>query len=260
MERSGPQALASLPVIVSGQIRKIEEVDRYRFVALQDGPITLSLTAAAIGSPLTAAVEVRDARGRLVAEATGTEGSDLRLTFAAEIEQAYVVSIYDVDFRGNRAFVYRLALTPGGQVAAAIPAAGRRGETRDVEFVGYGLATGGPMLESVTRAVIFPSEPADSFVMRVETPLGVSDPVELLLSDLPEVVESERRGDDGLPLSIPSAVTGVLDRRYGTDRYHLEGEKGDVWAIELQAEAIGSKLDVALSVLDAQGKELKTRR
>ncbi|MDA1049407.1 MAG: hypothetical protein O3C40_02865 [Planctomycetota bacterium] len=256
-ERTEPQMLDSLPVIVCGQIIKIEEVDRFRFVAPHDGPITLSLEAAAIGSPLTAGVEVRNASGQLVAEATDTAGDDLRVTFAAKLDQPYVVSIFDIDFRGNRSFVYRMAFTPGPQVVATIPAAGRRGETRDVEFVGYGVATGGAKLESLTRSVTFPDGPADSFAMRLETPFGVSEPVALLLSDIPEVVEAARRGDEAIPLSIPSAVTGVLDQRYGADRYVVEGKQGETWAIELRAEAVGSKLDVALSVLDGQGKELK---
>ncbi|MBP90857.1 MAG: hypothetical protein CMJ64_29795 [Planctomycetaceae bacterium] len=256
-ERTGSQELESLPVIVCGQILKIEEVDRYRFVAPHDGPITLSLTSAAIGSPLTGAVEVRNANGKLVAEATDTAANDIRLTFAGKAEQVYVVSLYDVDFRGDRSFVYRMAVTPGPQVVAVMPAAGGRGETRDVEFVGYGLATGGAMLESITRSVTFPDEPTDSFAMRLETPFSPDASVTLLLSDIPEFVEAELRSAEARSLLIPSAITGVVEQRYGADRYVIDGKKGDVWAIDLQAAAIGSKLDVALSVLDQQDKELK---
>ncbi len=256
-DRPGAQELASLPVIVSGQIVKIEEVDRYRFIASQDGPITLALVAAAIGSPLTAGVEVRDASERLVAEATDTDANDLRVTFPAQADQAYVVSLYDLDFRGDRSFVYRLSFTPGPQIVTTIPAAGQRGETRDVEFIGYGVATGGGKLESFTRTVTFPNEPTDSFTMQLETPFGHSDPVALSLSDIPESVEPQRQGDVASPLAVPSGVTGILDERYVTDRYVAQGTKGEIWAIDLQAKAIGSKLDVSLSVLDEQGKELK---
>jgi hypothetical protein len=256
-DRTEPQTLESLPVIVSGQIRKIEEVDRYRFVAPHDGPVTLSLMAAAIGSPLTATVEVRDPRGRLVAEATDSEGNDLRLTFPVAASQDYVVSLFDLDFRGNRSFVYRIAFSPGPQVVAAIPAAGRRGETRDVEFVGYGVASGGAALESITRPITFPNEPAESFVMQVESATGLGDRVELRLSDIPESVEPSRASTEAVPLAVPSAVTGLLDQRDAADRYLVTGVKGDVWAIDLQAQAVGSRLDVELSLLDAEGKELK---
>lgn len=255
--RIAPQDIESIPVIVSGQILKIEEVDQYRFVAPQDGPITLSLVAAAISSPLTAVVEVRGVNGQIIAEAADTNGDDLRLTFTANAQQAYVVSVYDVDFRGNRSFVYRMALSAGPAIVAAIPAAGKRGDTRDVEFVGYGVATGGATLESLTRSVTFPDDSPGSFALQLETPFGTSEPVALLLGDIPEVVESERRGDEVSLLAVPSAVTGVLDERLGTDRYRVEGKKGEVLAIELLAHAIGSELDVSLSVLDAQGKPLQ---
>jgi len=268
-ERTEPLELESLPVVVSGQILKIEEVDRYRLVSPHDGPITVSLTAAAIGSPLTAGVEVRDADGSLVAEASDTAGTDLRLTFAAKANQDYVVQVYDVDFRGNRSFVYRLDVAAAPRVVAAIPAAGRRGETRDVQFLGYGLATGAAQLETVTRSISFPSESAGTFQPQIETPFGIAEPFPLLLSDLSETVEpasNQQPASDqqpasaqqpATPLAVRTAITGVLDKRYGTDRYVVDGKKGDVWNIELQSQAIGSSLDVALSVLDDDGKTLK---
>lgn len=255
-DRAEPQSVNSLPVVVSGQIRKIEEVDRYRFTTHRDGPISISLVAAAIGSPLTAAVEVRDDSGELVAEAADTDGNDLFFTFAAKAAQAYVASIYDVDFRGNRSFVYRMTITPTPHVVAAIPAAGKRGETRDVEFIGYGIASGGAMLESLTQSVAFPNEPTDSFTMRLKTPFGLAEPISLLLSDVAEVVELDHQRDEASPLAIPSAVTGVLEQRYAEDRYVVSGTKGEVWALDLKAKTIRSELDVALSVRDSQGKEL----
>ena len=50
-------------------------------------------------------------------------------------------------------------------------------------------------------------------------------------------------------------MTGVLDR--GPEaRYRCEGKKGDVWDLAVEARRFGSPLDVALAVLDADGKEL----
>ncbi len=97
-------------------------------------------------------------KGEVVADAVDTDGHDLAVTFWATAGTEYTVNLHDLDFRGDRSFVYRLALTAGPRVTATIPAAGKRGETRDVEFVGYGLATGKPKLESVTRKVTFPAD------------------------------------------------------------------------------------------------------
>ena len=64
------------------------------------------------------------------------------VTFSVKAGASYIVKLHDVDFRGNPAFVYRLAVSTGPRVITMIPAVGRRGETRIVEFVGYGVATG----------------------------------------------------------------------------------------------------------------------
>jgi hypothetical protein len=60
--RKSPQLLPSIPVTVSGRLMKIEEVDRYRFTAAKDGPITIDLEARRIGSKFLGMLEVRDCR------------------------------------------------------------------------------------------------------------------------------------------------------------------------------------------------------
>lgn len=255
--RRAPQAIAALPATISGQVLRIAEVDRYRLTAKQGGPITCACVAAAIGSPLRAVIEVRDAAGTLLADAADTPGRDVALTFAAEAGREYIVSLYDVDFRGNRSFVYRLSLTAGPRIVAARPAAVRRGQACDVEFIGYGLASGAPRLESVTARVEAPAEPdCAAFTYRLATPFGAAD-WSLPISDLPETVAPAMNSADDPPrLTLPAAVTGVLETRYGEDRYLLDGKKGDRWAVAVEAEGIGTALDVSLAVINADGREL----
>jgi hypothetical protein len=260
-DRREPQHLPSLPVTVSGQILKIEEVDEFRFTATATGPMTCEIVAAAIGSPLTAIVEIRDASGRMVADAADTAARDERFTFAAEAGQEYFARVYDVDFRGNRSFVYRLSFTPGPRLVSTFPAVVQRGTTQDVEFYGYGLETGAAKLESVTRALKVPNDAAAaSFEDQLTLSGGQSVAFEIPLSDLSERVESrapDQPAKAPVELSVPSAMTGVLDQRYGVDRYRVSGTKGDVWAIKVQAEGIGSPLDVSLAIVKEDGTELK---
>ena len=110
------QQIASLPVCISGQIKHIQEVDRYQFTTTKSGPITCQIVARAIDSKLNAVVEIRDHVGKLVAEAADTAGNDIALTFAASANETYTASVYDLDFRGDRSFVYQLTLTPGPRV------------------------------------------------------------------------------------------------------------------------------------------------
>lgn len=255
--RKQPQLLDTLPVTVSAQLKMTQEVDRYRFKLPKAGPVTCVVSSRGIDSPINGILEIRDETGRIVADAADTAGNDTALTFAAEAGREYVASVYDVDFRGDRSFTYRLLVSPGPRAVTAIPAAGKRGETRPVEFVGYGIATGVPRLESLTKPVTFPSDPdATSFRYTLETPHGNSPPLTLGLSDLVETVEPADPNPAVRALALPTAVTGVIDEQFGEDRYRLVGKKGDAWQIGVEAARLGSPLDVSLAILDAQGKEL----
>ena len=249
--RTEPQQLESLPVAVSGQIKHIREVDQYRFTPAVSGPITCSSMARGIGSQLHAVIEIRDRTGRIVAEAADTAGNDTALTFQAVAGESYTAAIYDLDFRGNRAFVYQLKIASGPRVVAAIPSVGHRGETRTVELVGYGIATSQSGLQSVTRELTFPDDnDFTSFPYQLKTEYGDCAPFPLQVSDHPQAAETTSQ------LPVPCGVTGVLDERFGEDRYQVSGRKGDVWAIEASSERTGSALDLVLAVLNGEGTEL----
>ena len=245
-----PQLLSALPVVVNGRLSKVEEVDRYRFTVPKDGPVSLDLFARRLGVNINAAISVRDPRGQLVADAVDTDGNDLALTFAATANTEYTVSVHDLDFRGDFSFVYRLALTAGPRVVGTIPAVGKRGETRDVEFVGYGIATGKPKLESVTKKVAFPAEATMSeFSYRLETAFGTSPAFDIPLGDTMESVATPA-------LTLPAAVTGVFDGTATEARFKLDGKKGDTWNLAAESRRFGSPLDLSLVILGPDGKEL----
>jgi hypothetical protein len=240
------QKLPPLPVTVNGRLSRIEEVDRYRFTVSRDGPVTCEVFARRLGVNMNAALTVRDPRGQVVADAVDTEGKDLSLTFWAAAGSEYTVFVHDFDYRGDRSFVYRLALTPGPRVMATLPAAGKRGETREIEFVGPGLASGKPKLESVSRTITFPTDrQQDDLAYRVETPWGTAPAFDIPLSNQPEALAPP---DDILTLTLPAAVTGVFDRNTTEARFRCEGKKGDIWHLAAEARRFGSPLDLSLGV------------
>jgi hypothetical protein len=210
-----------------------------------------------LGAKFLGILQVRDTRGQAVADAAGTNGADPSLTFAAKKGEEYTLSLHDVDFGGDRSYVYRLTITPGPRVVGALPAVGKRGETREVEFVGYGVATGAAKLESVKRRVAFPAAATASiFDYRLETPLGTAPSFRFHLSDLTESVAFPRLDKKAATLTLPAAVTGVLDQPEATDSYSCAWKKGSVWSLSLEAQRFGSPLDVALTILGPDGKEL----
>ncbi len=255
-KRKTAQPLPALPVTVSGQIRRIEEIDRYQFSVPKAGPVTIELLARPFGSMLHGMLQVRDASGKLLLDVSDSEGRDIVTTFIAQADAKYELSLHDLDFAGDRSYVYRLTLTAAPHVIAAYPAAGKRGETRKVEFVGIGLATGAPQLESVIRDVAFPTAAdASSFAYSLETPFGNAKPHTLLVSD---VAEQVKPAGAAMPLTAPIGVTGFLETRFGADSFTLELKKGEKWELNAVARAIGSPLDLELQVLGPDGKQVAT--
>lgn len=255
--RSSIQQLPALPVSVTGQVRRIEEIDRYEFRVPSTGPVTIVLVARQLGSPLHGMLQVRDPAGRLLVDAADTEGQDLVCTFPAVADTPYVVSLHDLDFAGDRSYVYRLELTAGPRVVAAFPASGKRGTPQGVEFVGWGLATPAAKLESVSRDVPFPPS-GTSFSFQFESPQGRAPHWTFGLSDLPEFVEPPAA--HGMSLSsVPCAVTGACEDTTGVDEYAVNFAKDSAWRITAQARALNSPLDLDLTVIGPDGKELATQ-
>jgi hypothetical protein len=257
-ERSkSPQVLPGLPATVSGRLLKNEEVDRYRFSVAKAGPVTCELTARRLGSNFNGVIEVFDARGKSVATSVDTEGLDPVLTFAAAAGE-YSLAVRDIDHAGDRSFTYRLTVTPGPRVLATVPTVGRRGETREVEF----LVDAGAQIESIRRIVTFPAANSSTqysvlstqyFDFDLKTPWGSARHA-FPLSDSPETVGSV--GMQPFPVAVPGAVTGVLDEMNAEACYSLTGKKGDRWSIAAEARRHGSPLDLMLRILGPDGKEI----
>lgn len=255
-----PIVLKQLPVTINGRLGKIEEVDRYQFTADRTGPITFEVFTRQIGSPVNAVLRVLDAKGRLVTDAVDTQGIDLALTFHANANETYTLQLHDMDFRGNASHVYRLTVTPGPRVVAAIPAAGKRGSKANVTFIGYGLATGlvssNAKLESVTAIVGFPSDETHShFDYTLKTKHGNASPFRFSLSDLNETTESNVADES---FTVPTAVTGVLAKRGEVDRYRIKAIKGETLDVHLHATAAEQPLDTSLAIVDSTGKQIAT--
>ena len=257
-KRKVPQVLPPLPVAISGQIRRIEEVDRYEFRVEKTGPVTIELLARQLSSPLHGMLQVQDSTGRKLVDVADSEGRDLAVTFVAQAQERYVLSLHDLDYAGDRSYVYRLLLTPGPQVQAAYPTAGKRGQTQRVEFVGIGIATGAAQVETLAKDVAFPATAdATTFAYSLETPAGLARAYEFLLSDTVEQLAPAASAD--MPLAaLPTAVTSSIKTRFGSDQYSVTLKKGDKWKIAAQARSIRSPLDLDLSVLSPDGKEVIT--
>jgi len=252
--RDFPQQLPEVPVAVSGRLSRLTETDRYEWVADADGLVCVELFARRLGSDFHAVLEARDQSGMLLAELADTAGRDGLLAFAARAGQKYQISLHDADYRGDRAYVYRLALARGPRVVCTMPAFGKRGATHDLIFVGHGLASGLPRLETTRQSVTFPADAAGAtHLVRLATPAGHAE-VSIPLSSLDQHVRpAEAAETHTVPLAAPCAVTGRFPPGHEIHGYTWMSQPGEYWSIGLESAGIGGRLDMALAVLDPGG-------
>lgn len=253
--RDLPQQISALPVAVSGRISRLTEVDRYTITAAKSGLVTVDLFARRLGSNFQPVLEVHDQAGKLLTAFSGTLGQDGAVTFAVSGGQSYSISVYDADFRGDRADIYRLAIAEGPRVITTIPAQGPSGTTMEVEFIGIGLATGAAVEESIRQQVTFPVA-GQAAVHRhvVETAFG-STSVEIPVSMLPEITSQSPAVINGTPLLPgPIGVTAAFPAQHSEARYLFDAVEMESWSVKAASQEFGSSLDLSLRVLDAQGK------
>lgn len=252
--RKSAQELPALPLVVNGQIQRIEEIDLYTFKVDKAGPVSIEIIARRLNSPLHGVLSVRDPSGKTLIDIADTEGHDFTVTFAAEANTPYTLRLHDVDYAGDRSYAYRLQLSSGARVLAAYPSSGKRGETVPVEFVGYGVATGKGEIESVTRNVAFPALAEAQFLHTLDTPLG-SATFSLGLSDIAELIEPTGSQSFALP-SAPTAVTASIESPLGSDIFDANLTAATAYEISARSMSPSTPVDLEIAVLGSDGKEL----
>lgn len=112
--------------------------------------------------------------------------------------------------------------------------------------------------QATHRWVIAPDAVLGSREIRVAGPRGISNPVRIQISDLPEV--SERTPDDQLSSAptyeLPTAISGAIGAPAESDFFRFHLKAGEPVIFDVQANRTGSPLDPSMYLLDSSGKEL----
>ena len=125
-----------------------------------------------------------------------------------------------------------------------------------------GLSAGTPSVgdaKTVVLQLMFASDaPLGAREVRVATTNGISNPVTVNVSDLPEIAEQEPNHTpaEAQRITLPVAISGVIRTSTETDLFRFQGHPGEHLIFDVQANRTGSPLDATLLLLDATGKEL----
>ena len=115
-----------------------------------------------------------------------------------------------------------------------------------------------PGKSATLRLVIAADAPLGSREIRLAGPNGVSNPLTIQISDLPEW--TERTPDSSLAeaptYELPGAISGVIGSAAESDFLRFKLHAGQRVVFDVQANRNGSPLDPTLYLLDSGGREL----
>lgn len=243
-----------LPVTINGRIFPREDVDIWTFDAKAGQRISCEVNASRIGSPLDSRIEIRDPDGNVLTENVDALGVDSFLQFAAPKTGRYECRIHDIEFGGLQHYVYRLTIRQGRYLETVYPLGGRRGETVTLQLSGADL----PVADTVF------SIPQDSDrKLNLTLPNVASNTLALVTSNVPEHLEVEPNDQaemvkpEAVPVESGIVFNGRIDQPGDIDQFRFSADAGKTLVIEVESSRLGTELDSVLTVLSADGKQLK---
>ena len=250
-----PQPVATLPVTINGVLEKPGDVDAFG-VRLEAGQtLVASLDAhRGPGSPIDAVLEMVDDRGGYVARNLDAHGLDPRIVCTAARAGRFVVRVYafpaepnsTIGLSGGADHVYRLSLTTGGFVAAALPAAVPRSATTPLVPLGWNLPAGlvavSPAAAAIPAAVWVAF---DGVAGAAELPVVATD-------RLPIVGPDQARA----AVEPPLVASGRFDAPQQELVQRIVARKSQPLVVSVEGLAAGSEAEVLLDIRAADGKSL----
>ena len=231
-------------------------------VTLEAGQTLIAwLEAYTLASPMDAVLRLVDPRGvQLALNDDDGRTLDPLLAWTANSAGTYVLQVFafaypagsDVKFTGGNACVYRLHLSRGRCLRHALPLGVQRSVRTKLRLFGWNTSNVEPEFEFDGTGL-----PAETRLATLAIP-DFENSLTLPVGDGPELIEREPNNwrDEAMPLDVPSAITGCIDKPGDEDRFTFSAKKSDKLLLEVQSASLGFPLDARLKIEDAKGKEL----
>lgn len=255
---AGAQKL-TLPAVVSGKVGAVEDVDVYAVEVKAGQTVAFSLWGNRLENKihdlqthLDPILILSDAKGRELASDDNHDFADPLLIHTFKESGTYTVQVRDTNYAGNANWTYVLHATSGPYVTSVFPMAVRPGTKAELSGLGANFDPSKPLRLDVPAGTLPGPRP-----FPLDTDLGRSEPVTVVVTPLPIAIESgDAPGEPAgaQPASLPAALSGRIGERNDVDAYRFAAKKGQVYAFEVAARRAGSALDPVLRVLDASGK------
>ena len=233
--------------------------DLFRFRAEPGDAFVFHIRSTSLGSGLNALLELIDEAGNELARSDAAEfgnAAEARVGYRFGAAGDYFLRLTDRNF--GEAGLYRLY---GGRlpyVTSFFPPGLQSGKTTHVSLQGFNLGTEPLRVEAPPIDLV----QGDADTLELPLPHALRG-ASLAVGELPDRVETEPNDAPGqaTPIEAPGIANGVLQpvKTGGADRdhYRFQAKKGQRFTIDVIAARIGSTLDSAISVLDAEGRRVE---
>ncbi|MFO0901736.1 MAG: hypothetical protein U0939_01980 [Pirellulales bacterium] len=261
-DRAEQATAATLPAALCGTIEKAEDVDYFRFHVDAGQAFTFHVRSSRLQDRIhdlqnhsDPILTLRTATGTTLAASDNHYFGDPLLSHRFEQAGDYLLEIRDVRYEGNQYWEYCIEAHARPFVETVFPLAVARGQSAPLELVGYQLPAA-PM--SVACAAPM-DMPLGLQTLRIPVGAELTDPVPVVVSDLPLVLEAT--GDNGAVekaqvITTPAGVNGRIESEADVDYYVFEAKKGETYSFEVVARRQRSSLDSYLRVVNEKGQQL----
>ncbi|WP_254507970.1 PPC domain-containing protein [Anatilimnocola floriformis] len=255
-DRKDAIELPSIPAAVSGRISRITESDEYRFTTPTAAQITCRLEDR-LGQPFSGALTIKDTTGKILADGADTAGTGVTLRFASQAGMTYTATIRDIEFAGDRGYVYRLAIRNSPEIVATLPLVVKAGDKHSLKIIGWGLDKPA-VLSAAQHDVAAPAAAEETIA--VDLPNGKTA-AKIFSAAATDALEPGNEDPAQRQVTIPAAISATFDKMDATsglaiDRYRFTAKKGQVLRIVAEVDRFQSPVDPQLIVSSLEGKEL----
>jgi hypothetical protein len=213
--------------------------------------LVVETVARRIGAAVDPVVKLFDPQRVQRAWAQGSTplGGDTRLVTELPADGVYTLEIHDARYQAAAPNQFLVKIGDLQYADLPFPLAGRQGAKASFQLLGS--------VPEATRALADLTAAVPGSYLTLPQPPGVTGaPPRVLVSDIPEIMESEPMPGKLQEVAVPAGINGRLRVPGEEDRYRIPVEPGMKLRFDVLAERAGSPLDGVLTLRNEAGAQL----
>jgi hypothetical protein len=258
-EVATPQAVTKLPAWIQGRLEKANDVDGFALTLKKGHPVSITVDAYALGSPVDIHLQILDQRGSKLATASDGQNLDPEpLTFIPPEDGVYLVQVAgfghppvaDVNFTGSALCSYQIAISDAYVVQRLYPAALPVEGKATVELLGQALKPESAKAELAAKKL--PGFPD----LGTGFPKGAHAPITVVRARHPIPPPAPALYENPATLTPPFVTGGRLATPGAFASYRLPMKKGERLQARFWSRTLGLGLDGDLVVKNPSGEQV----